>query len=181
MKRVGCHKSSTPVPAAKGDISSMSPSNQKESTGSKLARLVESAMSMPATSPEPFDPSSPSAANAAVARCTQTYKAALQAAADEGQGKWESESAAKAAYRDVMPPLSGPKNIRDFIACIAQAMLIDAIHGSDAARLLYAAQIASSAHSSLPRKKNKPSAKTAPKPPENEHISYPNSHLITVE
>jgi hypothetical protein len=159
----------------------MSPSNQKESSGSKLARLLESAMNMPATSPEPFDPSNPSASNPAVARCTQAYKAAFKAAANEGQGKWESESVAKAAYRNTMPPLSGPRNIRDFIACVAQAMLIDAIHGSDAARLLYAAQIASSAHGSLPKKKNKPSVKTAPKPPENEHISHPMSHLITVE
>ena len=46
------------------------------------------------------------------------------------------------AYRSAMPPLTGPENIRDFIACTAHGMLIEAIDGPDAARLLYAAQIA---------------------------------------
>jgi hypothetical protein len=50
-----------------------------------------------------------------------------------------------------MPPLSGPENIRDFIACVAHAMLIGAILGPDGARLLYAAQVAyqASAHAEV--------------------------------
>jgi hypothetical protein len=46
------------------------------------------------------------------------------------------------AYRHAMPPLTGEENIRDFIACVAQGMLIGAIAGPDGARLLYAAQVA---------------------------------------
>ncbi len=41
-----------------------------------------------------------------------------------------------------MPPLSGEQNIRDFIACAAHGMLIDAIDPPVGARLLYAAQVA---------------------------------------
>jgi hypothetical protein len=49
-----------------------------------------------------------------------------------------------------MPPLSGDENIRDFIACTAHGMLIDAISGTDAARLLYAAQVAHTTRRHLP-------------------------------
>ncbi|WP_263352305.1 hypothetical protein [Acidicapsa acidisoli] len=149
----------------------------KESVRTKLAKYVQQALVTPAKPAEPFDLSCPAAANPAVARCSQAYTTAHSSAAKQGENKWDSERAAKIAYRNAMPPLSGPKNIRDFIACVAHAMLIDAINGSDAARLLYAAQIASAAHSSLLRKKNKSSTKTAPKPPENEHISHPISSL----
>jgi hypothetical protein len=51
-------------------------------------------------------------------------------------------------------------------------MLIDVIRGSDGARLLYAAQVAS-VHNAQAGKKPKSSAKTAPKLPENEQISHP--------
>jgi hypothetical protein len=45
------------------------------------------------------------------------------------------------AYRRAMPPLSGQKNIPDFIACVAHGMLIGAIDGKDGTKLLYAAQV----------------------------------------
>jgi hypothetical protein len=48
------------------------------------------------------------------------------------------------AFRQLMPPLSGHENIRNFIACAAQGILMDVISGSDGARLLYAAQVAHS-------------------------------------
>jgi hypothetical protein len=41
-----------------------------------------------------------------------------------------------------MPPLSGYENIRDFIACVAHAMLIGAIQSEQGSKLLYAAQVA---------------------------------------
>jgi hypothetical protein len=41
-----------------------------------------------------------------------------------------------------LPPLSGFENIRDFIACVAHAMLIGAIMDNLGTKLLYAAQIA---------------------------------------
>jgi hypothetical protein len=44
-----------------------------------------------------------------------------------------------------MPPLCGAENIRNFIACVARAMLTETIKGTDATRLLYAAQVAQAA------------------------------------
>ena len=41
-----------------------------------------------------------------------------------------------------MPTLDGFENIRDFIACTAQAMLLGAITESKGTKLLYAAQVA---------------------------------------
>jgi hypothetical protein len=50
------------------------------------------------------------------------------------------------AYREAMPPLSGAGNIRDFIACVGHGMLLRVFEDNkEAARLIYAAQIASTA------------------------------------
>jgi hypothetical protein len=57
---------------------------------------------------------------------------------------------ARQAYRRAMPPLSGSQNISDFVACVAYGMLIEAIRGADAARLLSAAQIANRVRPSQP-------------------------------
>ena len=54
-----------------------------------------------------------------------------------------------------MPPLSGHENICDFIACVAHGILIEAISGSDGARLLYAAQVAHTALN-VPAQSRKP-------------------------
>ena len=156
-------------------------STTRETARAKLAKMVQEALVAPAKPAEPFDLSCPAAANPAIARCSLAYTTAHRLAASEGENKWESERAAKVAYRNAMPALSGPRNIRDFIACTAHAMLIGAINASDGARLLYAAQVAYAAHNAQPKKKDKSSAKTAPKPPENEHISPPIRNLITVE
>ena len=43
-----------------------------------------------------------------------------------------------------MPPLSGLDNISDFIACVTYGIVIGAILGPTATRLLYAAQVAGS-------------------------------------
>jgi hypothetical protein len=60
------------------------------------------------------------------------------------------------AYRNTMPPLRGAENIRDFIACVAQALLFGVIKDKDASKLLYAAQVAFSTE-------KQPSPKRAPK------------------
>ena len=52
---------------------------------------------------------------------------------------------ADTAFRNALPPLSGYENICDFVACIAHAILIEAIQMEQASKLLYAAQIALSA------------------------------------
>lgn len=46
------------------------------------------------------------------------------------------------AYCRAMPPLAGYENIRDFIACAAHGILINAIPEKRANQLLYAAQVA---------------------------------------
>jgi hypothetical protein len=49
---------------------------------------------------------------------------------------------ANLAYRNAMPRLVGYENIRDFVACVAEGLLLGAITDSQSSRLLYAAQVA---------------------------------------
>jgi hypothetical protein len=49
---------------------------------------------------------------------------------------------AMTAFREAMPPLTGRRNIRDFVACVGYGMLIGAIHLNEGTKLLYAAQVA---------------------------------------
>jgi hypothetical protein len=46
------------------------------------------------------------------------------------------------AFRLNLPALDSADAVRDFIACGAQGMLLSAIAGADATRLVYAAQVA---------------------------------------
>jgi hypothetical protein len=95
------------------------------------------------TTPAPIPAEEPHAdlENPGVARCMNAYICAQEAAMANGKGSVSCEFAAEKAYRKAMPRLSGEDNIRDFIACVAQGMLIGAIAGPDGARLLYAAQV----------------------------------------
>jgi len=70
--------------------------------------------------------------------------AELQAAA-----KASSVATKKAgeAYRAALPPLSGDGNIRDFIACVAQGMVIGVFAPSEVSKLFYGAQVAALAES----------------------------------
>jgi hypothetical protein len=90
---------------------------------------------------EPY-PSHPTPANNAVAQCIEAYADAMEDAVERRLDRYDSAKQASRAFRQAMPPLSGHDNIRDFIACVAQAILMEAIPGDEAARLLYAAQIA---------------------------------------
>ncbi len=78
----------------------------------------------------------------AVARCieayTRTYKTQRAARRDE----IPAIRCAQKAFRAALPPLIGQENIRDFIACVAQSILLGAIDSNDASKLLYAAQVA---------------------------------------
>jgi hypothetical protein len=83
------------------------------------------------------------AENPAVARCCDAYTTAFMAAfADDPEDEFDARSHGKDAYRKALPPLSGNRNIRDFIACVAYGILIEAIDDSRGTRLLYAAQVA---------------------------------------
>jgi hypothetical protein len=96
----------------------------------------------PPQSPQP----SPKASRAAIKRCVAAWKRVYQE--NLKHSKPTSAEKALAAYRagpaycEAMPPLSGYENIRDFIACAAHGILIDAIPEKRANQLLYAAQVA---------------------------------------
>lgn len=104
--------------------------------------------------------SGPAAANPAVAHCSRIYVSALESAVQRGKPRFAAESEARQNFRNALPPLTGAQNIRDFIACIAQGMLIGAIFSSEATRFLYAAQVAYSAIDTRPRHAN-PRPKTS--------------------
>ena len=88
--------------------------------------------------------------NPAVACCCEAYNARFRAALASKEHMSMARIEARQAYRQAMPPLSGSQNISDFVACVAYGILIEAIKGSDAARLLSAAQIANRVRPSQP-------------------------------
>jgi hypothetical protein len=83
--------------------------------------------------------------NEAVDRCNRAWLRAYNkelANIDEDESTWPATKAGNQAYLRAMPPLSGYQNICDFIACIAHALVIEAIGAKDSERLLAAAKIA---------------------------------------
>ena len=63
----------------------------------------------------------------AVKRCCKAWNRALDDAKTKHLSGSDAREAAKKAYRRAMPYLCGEENIRGFIACIAEAVLIGAI------------------------------------------------------
>ena len=108
--------------------------------------------------------------NLVVARCTRAWMLFYCEAIMKGQSDDAARAKARQGYRLAMPPLTGSRNIRDFIACTTHGILLGALDGNEAAKLLYAAQIAHTAR----RTKTK-TRKTVKKPgsPANERISKP--------
>ena len=92
--------------------------------------------------PEPLDPSCPLLANPAVARCYEAYIKATKAAIDREVGPMSVSREANKAYCLAMPTLSGSENIRNFVACVTHAMVLDIITSTEGTKLLYAAQVA---------------------------------------
>jgi hypothetical protein len=84
----------------------------------------------------------PVSSNRAVVRCCEAYAIAYGAAKKLDKSNYTTTEEARKAFRAAMPFLTGSENIRDFIACVAHGMLIEAIEGPAGARLLYAAQVA---------------------------------------
>jgi hypothetical protein len=83
---------------------------------------------------------------AAIKRCCAAWQRSYDAYMEGTQGcnTDKSYAAFKAgpAYCKAMPPLAGYENIRDFLACAAHGILIEAIPQKMANQLLYAAQVA---------------------------------------
>jgi hypothetical protein len=96
------------------------------------------------TIPAPSEAKEPIAASAnpAVDRCMNAQKSAYHAEFAKCEDECDALEAAENAYREAMPPLSGYNNIRDFIACVVNAMLIGVIADNQGTKLLYGAQVA---------------------------------------
>ncbi len=80
--------------------------------------------------------------NAAVGRCIRAQKYAHNKALDEDETDYEAEKAGNQAFIRAMPPLAGPANIRDFVACVTYAILTEVIRHKDSDHLLAAAKVA---------------------------------------
>ena len=88
--------------------------------------------------------------NGAVARCCMAYLYKLEDLTSQDKDLSHCMDQAQKIYRNTMPPLSGAENIRDFIACVAYGLLIQAINTDESTKLLYAAQVAYSAVQKFP-------------------------------
>jgi len=82
------------------------------------------------------------AAIPAIVRCADASRRVYEAKLAKKVSKYEASQAAGEAYRNAMPPLVGYDNIRDFIACVGNAILRHIIFEPESTRLLYAAQVA---------------------------------------
>jgi hypothetical protein len=80
--------------------------------------------------------------NPAVQRCLDAWHETFDALIAAGKEDWSASKPAHKAYRRAMPDPENERSIQDFIACVSRGILIGAISDKDAARLLYAAQVA---------------------------------------
>lgn len=80
-----------------------------------------------------------------VERCMQALREAEKSAQKQGENYFGIKSAGRDAFKRAIPPLNGEENIRGFIACITQGIILDVLTQSEATRLLYAAQVAHTA------------------------------------
>jgi hypothetical protein len=78
----------------------------------------------------------------AIQRCLDAWLRAYKEERARGKDDLSSRWAASECYRAAMPELTSHASIRDFIACTAHGILIDAIEEKAASKLLYAAQVA---------------------------------------
>ena len=80
--------------------------------------------------------------NPAVARCLDAWNSTYKALRDKSEWDTTSIQGANKAFRCAMPSLDTPENIRDFVTCVAYAMLFGAIEPANGSKFLYAAQVA---------------------------------------
>jgi len=86
-----------------------------------------------------------------VTRCCEAWDSAYRTELQKGKMDSQAAKVAAKAFRYAMPSLLGRENIRDFIACVAQGVLMEAIEVQQSNRLLYAAQTALSSLRSEPK------------------------------
>jgi hypothetical protein len=95
--------------------------------------------------------------NLVVDQCYRRFSEAVEQAIKEGESEKVTRHLGRIAYCAALPKLSGVGNIRDFIACISFAMAVEIIPSNEGTRLLYAAQVAHTALTKRPKKRNKSS------------------------
>jgi len=88
------------------------------------------------------DKSSPTRKNPAAELCFDAWNIAFEAHTALGKSEYFARKPADKAYRKTMPTLSGYQGICDFIACVAQGLILGVFELNDAGKLLYAAQVA---------------------------------------
>ena len=102
----------------------------------------------------------------AVEICCSSYLSITQQLRGENPCEDAVSRAGQVAYCTVLPRLSDPESIREFIACVVHGMAVGAIPSAEGTRLLYGAQVA---HSALPSpKRHKKRNKSAQKTPGNQ-------------
>jgi hypothetical protein len=108
--------------------------------------------------PQPQLDLNPKQARAAIKHCCAAWQRAYDASMEKSKGNKMADvfaaHEAGPAYCRALPPLAGYKSIRDFVACVAHGILINAIPEKRANQLLYAAQVALATlhHEPKPRK-----------------------------
>ena len=113
-----------------------------------MNKIVHSLKESPMPDVSPFIPAADNLVNGSaienlgVIRCCGAAHRAFLAALAGGKPNETAQSEGAEAYRRAMPPLDSDENIRNFISCVAHAMLIRIIDPTEAPRLLYAAQCA---------------------------------------
>ncbi|HEX4031755.1 MAG TPA: hypothetical protein VHX20_15405 [Terracidiphilus sp.] len=113
-----------------------------------LKLIAEPDASVPVTTLPPAPANAPESTAAAIARCRHAWQQAFDEYLKKNRRKDghllhdKATSQAAIAYRGAMPALVGYEGVRDFIACVAYGMLVDAISADRSGQLLYAAQIA---------------------------------------
>lgn len=113
------------------------------------ATLSESPIDTPETESE--------IARAAIKRCmaawSRVYNANMEGEEDVIFNREYACREAAGPYCAALPPLTTRENIRAFIACVAQGVLIEAIPPNKSGSLLYAAQVALSSVNRAPRRR----------------------------
>ena len=103
----------------------------------------------------------PTSPKTAVRRCCaandRAYKAKCEERKEHQEADFYARTDGQKAFRDAIPMLAGCEGVRDFIACAAHGILINAIPQDRTSQLLYAAQVALAALRHAP--------KTTPLPP----------------
>jgi hypothetical protein len=89
----------------------------------------------------------------AVDICCEMYLSMKQQSIKDGKKPDDAAKVGSLGYCSSLPKLTNRDNVRDFIACVAHGMATGVIPGADGTRLLYAAQIASTALPSPMRRK----------------------------